>query len=37
MGILEMTLGDWKGDKDTAWNMSDKIKGSLSFIVKTNP
>ncbi len=26
----------WKGDKDTAWNMSDKIKGSPSIYKKDN-
>ena len=26
----------WKGDKDTAWNMSDKIKGSPSFYKENN-
>ena len=27
----------WKGDKDTAWNMSDKIKGSPSIYKGSNP
>jgi len=26
----------WKGDKDTAWNMSDKIKGSPSIYKEDN-
>ncbi len=26
----------WKGDKDTAWNMSDKIKGSPSIYKESN-
>ena len=26
----------WKGDKDTAWNMSDKIKGSASIYKENN-
>ncbi len=26
----------WKGDKDTAWNMSDKIKGSPSIYKENN-
>ena len=26
----------WKGDKDTAWNMSDKIKGTPSIYKKDN-
>jgi len=26
----------WKGDKDTAWNMSDKIKGSKSIYKEDN-
>ena len=27
----------WKGDKETAWNMSDKIKGSPSIYKNNNP
>ena len=26
----------WKGDKNTAWNMSDKIKGSTSIYKEDN-
>ena len=36
MVILEMTCVDFGGDKDAAWNTSDKIKGSPSIYKEDN-